>query len=185
AHRVVAGAEAAADDHGELRHVRTGDRGDHLRAVLGDAGLFVFLADHEAGDVLQEHQGNIALGAQSDEVRALERGLGEQYAVVRDNPDWIAIYMAEAADQGLAVARLEFLELRTVDDARDDLANVERPARVGRQGAVDVFDRVSWFARLPDRNWQRLAPVELGDDVARDRKRMRVVLGEVVGHAGN
>src|SRR6478752_4801509 len=37
AHRVVAGAEAAADDHGELRHVRARDGGHHLRAVLGDA----------------------------------------------------------------------------------------------------------------------------------------------------
>src|SRR4029453_12299378 len=161
-------------------HVRTGDRGDHLRAVLGDAGLFVFLADHEAGDVLQEHQRNIALVAQFDEVRALECGLGEQYAVVRDDPDRIAIYMAEAADQGLAVARLEFLELRTVDDARDDLANVERPARVGRQEAVDVFDRVAWFARLPDRHRQRLAPVGLGEEVGGERKARGGVFGEYV-----
>src|SRR5690606_6908965 len=55
-HRVVAGAEAAADDHGELRHVRAGDGGDHLGAVAGDPGVLVLLADHEAGDVLQEHQ---------------------------------------------------------------------------------------------------------------------------------
>src|SRR5690606_34743768 len=59
-HGVVAGAEAAADDHGELGHVRAGDGGDHLRPVLGDAGLFVLLADHEAGDVLQEHQRDAA-----------------------------------------------------------------------------------------------------------------------------
>src|SRR5699024_9337499 len=51
AHGVVAGTEAAADDHGELGYVRAGHGGDHLGPVLGDAGLFVFLADHEAGDV--------------------------------------------------------------------------------------------------------------------------------------
>jgi hypothetical protein len=33
-----------------------GDRRDQLRAVLGDAAGLVFAADHEAGDVLQEHQ---------------------------------------------------------------------------------------------------------------------------------
>src|SRR6185437_3309341 len=35
AHRVVAGAEAAANHHGELRHVRAGHGRDHLGAVLG------------------------------------------------------------------------------------------------------------------------------------------------------
>jgi hypothetical protein len=37
---------------------------------LGDAAFLVFLAHHEAGDVLQEHQRNAALRAQFDEVRA-------------------------------------------------------------------------------------------------------------------
>jgi hypothetical protein len=54
AHAVVAGAEAAADDHGELRHLGGRHCGDHLRAVLGDAAVLVLAADHEAGDVLQE-----------------------------------------------------------------------------------------------------------------------------------
>ena len=41
--------------------VRTGDRRDHLRAVLGDAAACSYLlADHEAGDVLQKHQRNAA-----------------------------------------------------------------------------------------------------------------------------
>src|SRR5450432_4834061 len=58
AHGVIAGAEAAADDDGEFGHVGAGDRRDHLRSILGDAGLLVFLADHESGDVLQEDQRN-------------------------------------------------------------------------------------------------------------------------------
>src|SRR3546814_18687306 len=36
AHAVVAGAERAADDHGELRHDRAGHGGDELGAVAGD-----------------------------------------------------------------------------------------------------------------------------------------------------
>ncbi len=48
AHAVVAGAEAAADDHGELRHLGAGDRGHQLGAVLGDAARLVFAPDHEA-----------------------------------------------------------------------------------------------------------------------------------------
>ena len=46
-----------------------------LAPSLGDAAGLVFLADHEAGDVLQEHQRDPALAAQLDEVRALERRL--------------------------------------------------------------------------------------------------------------
>src|SRR5690606_17837451 len=82
AHGVVAGAEAAADHHGELGHMAAGHGGDHLGAVLGDAGVLVLLADHEAGDVLQEHQRDVALVAQLNEVRALERRFREQDAVV-------------------------------------------------------------------------------------------------------
>ncbi len=44
AHAVVAGAVAAADDDGELRHLRAGHRGDHLGAVAGDAAGLVLLA---------------------------------------------------------------------------------------------------------------------------------------------
>src|SRR5205814_4503618 len=52
AHAVVARAETAADDHGELRHVGGGHRSHHLGAVLGDAFALVLAAHHEAGDVL-------------------------------------------------------------------------------------------------------------------------------------
>src|SRR5688572_31748560 len=45
----------------------------HLGAVLGDAGALVLPANHEAGDVLEEHERNAADVAQLDEVRRLER----------------------------------------------------------------------------------------------------------------
>jgi hypothetical protein len=69
AHAVIAGAERAADQHGEFRHFGGGDGGDHLGAILGDAAGFVFAADHEAGNVLQEEQRNAALARELDEVR--------------------------------------------------------------------------------------------------------------------
>ena len=55
------------------------------------------LPDHEAGDVLQEDQRHAALGAQLDEVRALQRALREQDAVVGDDADRIAPDVGEAA----------------------------------------------------------------------------------------
>src|SRR5690606_31643922 len=148
AHGVVAGAEAAADDHGELGHRRTGHGRDHLRPVLGDAGVLVLAADHEAGDVLQEHQWDAALVAQLDEVRALERALRKQDAVVGHDADRVAVQVGEAGDQGLAVARLELVELAAVDHARDHLAHVERAPRVLRHDAVQLARRVQRFDRL-------------------------------------
>src|SRR3546814_8736406 len=75
----MAGTERAVTHYRELRHFAIAHRHDHLGAVLGDAAALVFLADHEAGDVLQEHDRRAGLIAQLDEVRALERGVVEQH----------------------------------------------------------------------------------------------------------
>src|SRR6266404_430013 len=72
AHAVIARAETAADDEGELGYLRAGDRGHHLGTVLGDAAGLVFSPHHESRDVLQEDQRNAALGAKLDEMRALQ-----------------------------------------------------------------------------------------------------------------
>ena len=93
------------------------DRGDELGAVLGDAAGLVLLADHEAGDVLEEDERDAALAGELDEVRPLQRALGEEHAVVGENPDREALDVAEAADEGLAVERLELVEVAAVDDA--------------------------------------------------------------------
>src|SRR5690606_17290332 len=103
AHGVVAGAEAAADNHGELGDAGAGHRGDHLCPVLRDARVLVLAANHEAGDVLQEHQRDAALVAQLDEMRALERAFGKQDAVVGDDADRIAVQVREAGHERLAV----------------------------------------------------------------------------------
>ena len=110
AHRVVPGAERAARHHGELRDVRAGDRHHELRAVPRDAALLVLLADHEAGDVLEEDEGNPSFAGELDEVGALLRRLGEEHALVGEDPDRIPLDAREAADERLAVELLELLE---------------------------------------------------------------------------
>lgn len=77
AHAIVARAKGAADHDSELGHLRGGDGIHELGAMLGDALVLDLLADHKAGDVLQEEERHLALGAQLDEVRALLRRLGE------------------------------------------------------------------------------------------------------------
>jgi hypothetical protein len=63
-------------------------------------------------------------------VGALERAFAEEDAVVRDDADGVAHYPGEAADQRRAVARLELVEAGAIDEACDDLADVERVLEV-------------------------------------------------------
>src|SRR5690606_17865004 len=109
AHAIVAGAEAAADDHGKLRYPGAGHGGDQLGAMLGNAARLVFLTDHEAGDVLQKYQRDGALAGQLDEMRALLRRLGKQDAVVRQYGDRVTVQVGEGADQGRAEQGLELV----------------------------------------------------------------------------
>jgi hypothetical protein len=148
AHAVVAGAERAADDDGELRNDAARHGGHQLRAVLGDPAVLVLAADHEAGDVLQEHQWDAALVAQLDEVRALQRRLAEQDPVVGDDADLATPDAREGADQGLAVQLLELVEPAAVDDPPDHLAHVVRRARVAWH---DVVQRLRCLMGLLDR----------------------------------
>ena len=138
AHPVVARAERPADDDRELRHRRVGHGMDHLGAVFGDAGPFVLLAHHEARDVLHEDQRDAAHPAQLDEVRGLERRLGEQHAVVGDDADEQPLQVREAGDDGRRVEALELVEARSVHQARQHLAHVVLLARVGVHDPVDL-----------------------------------------------
>src|SRR5262249_41199333 len=87
AHAVVAGAVRAAHDHGDLRYLRTSDRGHHLGAVLGDAARLVFTPHHESHDVLQKQQRDAALTAELDEVGRLQGRFRKQDAVVGKDAD--------------------------------------------------------------------------------------------------
>ena len=93
---VVAGAITAPDYDSELRNIRARDRADHLRAVLGDSTLLCFRADHVPSHVHEEEQRDLALRAELDEVRCLERRLGEEDAVVGDYAHGVAVYVGEA-----------------------------------------------------------------------------------------
>src|SRR5581483_3608367 len=98
--------------------------------IFRDAAALVLLSDHEAGDVLQEDQRNTALIAELDEMRRLQRGLREEHAVVREDAHLVSEDPREAGHDRRRVALLELLELRAVDDARDDFADVVRLAEI-------------------------------------------------------
>src|SRR5439155_20804587 len=96
------------------------------------------LARHEARDVLQEDERDLALAGELDEVRAFLRGLGEEDAVVREDRDRETLDPGEAADERLAVERLELVEAAPVHDPGYHLARVERLAIVVRDQTVEL-----------------------------------------------
>ncbi len=91
--------------------------------------------------------------------------------------------MRESADERRAVQFLEFVEFRGVDDPRDHLAHVVGKAVLARHDAVDVLGRVLRVPRFPQRQRYPFLVIQVGDDLARDRQRVRVVVGEVIGYA--
>ena len=86
----------------------------------------------------------------------LLRRFAEQDAVVGDDAHRHALDVREAADQRGAVAGLELVELRAVDQAGDDLAHVKRLARIGGDDAVQLLGRKQ--RHHLDRAVQTLAP---------------------------
>ena len=100
-------------------------------------------------------------------------------------PTGIAVDRRPAADHRRAVAALELLEPRPVDDAGDDVADVDRLAQVAAHEAeqlLGVVDRrlgIGESAAGPG-----LAPVEVRHDLAAHADGVHLVVGEVVAEPG-
>src|SRR5205814_3410247 len=128
---------------------------------------------------------NAALHAQLDKMRALQRTLGKQDAVIGEDANGIAADPREAAHQGRAIELLELVELAAVDDAGDDVAHVVGPAHVIRDDAVDLLGRVERLLRLGERQRYRLHRIEIAGNAARDAERVAVIERVMIGDAGD
>jgi hypothetical protein len=71
-------------------------------------------------------------------VGAFLGGLGEEDAVVGEDPDRVALDLGPAADERLAVELLELVEAGAVDDPDDRLARVELLPVVCRDQLVEL-----------------------------------------------
>src|SRR5579883_2263903 len=183
AHTIVARAERAADNHREAWYRRVGDRHHHLGAIFGDAAVFVLLANHKAGNILQKDQRSLALGAEFDKVRGLERAFGEENTVIGDNTDGIAHQACKAADQRRTVELLKFVETAAVHQACNDLAHIVAPAAIAWDDAIQLGGIVERRFRLSDLPGDILAPVEIRHDLAADRHGVFIVDRVVLDHA--
>ncbi len=147
--------------------------------------MLVLLADHEAGDVLQEQQRDLALRAQLDEVRALERAFGKHHPVVGDHAHRLSVQVGKAGHQRGAVAGLELVQARAIHHPCDQLAHLVGLARIGRDDAVQLLRVIARRFRRNRIGMRRRRRAQVGHDLAQDCDRMRVVFGVVIGHAGN
>src|SRR6266581_1042504 len=184
AHAVIAGAVGAADDQRELRHLRAGDRRHHLGAVLGDAARLVIAADHEPRDVLHEQQRDFSLAGELDEMRGFQRAFRIEDALIGQDPDRHAAQMRKAGDERRAVELLELVELGSIDQARDHLADVVLLLEVDRHDAVELGYVVGGLARLGERQVDAFPGVEIADDAAAVGERVAVVGRIMIGHPG-
>jgi hypothetical protein len=64
-------------------------------------------------------------------VRALQRRLAEQHAVVGEDADRVAVEVGEAAHECLAVAGLELVKFGPIDQSRDHLVDVVALSKIG------------------------------------------------------
>lgn len=189
AHAVVAGPERGAAHHRELRHRRVGHRLDHLGAVLDHAGALVGLADHVAGGVLQIDDRRAALAAGLDEVGRLVGAVGIDRAVVADDADRVTLQRGMRRHRGRAVQRLEFEEVRVIDQARDDFAHVHRLAAIGRHDAeqfLRIETRTAGHAgRRHGRGREMAGPVQALHHFTCQPDTVGIVLGHVLAEAGH
>ena len=131
------------------------------------------LADHEPGDVLQEDERDPAPAGELDEVGALQRRLREEDAVVGEDAHRVAVQVGEAADQRLAVERLELVHHRAVDDpARSPRARRRACARRRARRRTARRGRVRRAGRLAPSHVGRPAAVQVGHDLAGDLERL-------------
>src|SRR5439155_19669056 len=79
---VIAGAEGAAQDNGDLRNYAVGDRVNQLGAGPDNTGCFRLLSDHEAVDILEKENRNAALIAIHYESRRLVGAINVNHAAI-------------------------------------------------------------------------------------------------------
>ena len=183
-HTVIPRACTGTHDDGELRDIRTRHSGDEFSAVLRDPAFLGILADHEAGDVLEEDEGDVALAAELDEVGALEAAFGEEDAVVGDDADGPAVQGREPRDKRAAVEGFEFGEGGAVDDAGDDFVHGDVLFEVRADDAVELGGVMERFFEGSGRGWDG-GVVEVADASSGEDEGVCVVDGEIVCYPGH
>ena len=185
AHRVVASTVGATDHDSEFRHTGVGHCLDHLRTVFDHPLLFRLGAHHETGGVVQKQQRRAALVAQLDKLRGFARALRRDGAVIANHPHGTPLDVQMGADSVGVELTLEFQQVGTVGQARQDFAHVVWFFRVIGDQPQQLFNRVQRFAigALGGLR-QAVIPGQQAHNLTHDPHAIGIVLGQVLSGAG-
>lgn len=151
--------------------------------MLGNTISFKLLSDHETCNILKEHERNLSLAAQLNEVCAFLGALTEEDTVVSDNTHWVPVDVTEASDQSVAEKFLEFVEAAAVQDAAQHGVHVKLPLRVNWDDAVEILSGKQRILRSVHVNCVLRVTsldVEVMHNSTGDLKRVRLVVSEMV-----
>ena len=168
-----------------MRHRGVRHGVNHLGAVLGDAALLEIRADDIARDVVQEQERHVDLVVELNELRRLLRGFREQWAVVAEDADGVAVQRRPARHQRGAVEGLELLEAGAIDDAGDHLAHVEGHTQVLIDDAEQLFRVVKRVVGRHGGAGAQLAPIEVRHHLAAHANAIEFVQRQVVAQTGS
>ena len=125
--------------------------------MLDDAAVLLRGPGEEPWHVDERDDRDVERVAEPHEPRGLDGRVdvetpGEVHRLIRDDARRAAVEPREADDDVLRVVLVDLDELRVVDDRGDDLLDVVRPVRLGRDHRVERDLRaIRWILRGPHR----------------------------------
>ena len=149
-----------------------------------NATCLILAPHHEAGDILQEDQRDFPLCTKLDEMRAFFGAFGKKHPVVGQNPNRAALDMPKARHKRLTKARFELIQPPPVEYTVKDGSPILRLAQVAWHNIEQVLCGPQWRLGLRKRDPRGQITVEMPHSLARQRQSMRIVIGQIVCHAG-
>ena len=129
--------------------------------------------------------GTVPLVAQLDEMRALERGFGEQHAVVGDDADRVAVDVGEPVTRVVPYSALNSPNSTAVDEAGDDVVHVVGNSRVDGNHVVElglIGNRLDRWRHIPDARFTR---TQCRHDAPDDAQCVASSSAQMVGDTGD
>ena len=107
----------------------------------------------------------------------------KQDAIISDDANRIAVYPRKAADQCRAIQGFEFVEFRTVDNAGDHFADIERNSELRRDNPVQFRWIVCRLNRVSPHYILKLFDVQIPHGSPYDGKCLTIAFSEVIRHS--
>lgn len=116
--------------------------------MLGNPFMLVFLANHEAGDVLKENERDLPLRTNLYEIGPFLCTLAEENTIIGDNPNLLVINLAKSGEQSRPILLLVLLKLRAIKNPSQYLPAIKSLLVIWRDNIVQLFNIIQWFLNV-------------------------------------